>query len=60
MSRHGNIRNLIAHYINPLHLMSGIIVMAYQSRNPRCRTMLMGLVRGYDILYKQFTRHPCK
>ncbi len=60
MVRHRNIRNLIAHYTNPLHLMGGIILMAYSSRNPRRRRILLRLVRGYDLLYRQFTRYPCK
>ncbi len=52
-SRHHTcLKDLVAHYLSPLHLFSPVICCACRTRYPALRGMLFGIVRGYDRLYK--------
>ena len=53
MTVHGSLRNLIAHYSNPLHLLGCVITMAYASKNPYLKATLLGMVRTYDAMYRR-------
>ena len=56
MTVHGSLKNLIAHYTNPLHLLGGVIMTAYASKNPYRKAILLGMVRTYDLMYRQVLR----
>ncbi len=56
MTVHGSLKNLIAHYSNPLHLFGGVIMIAYASKNPYRKAILLGMVRTYDAVYRRVLR----
>ncbi len=49
---HKDTRDLIAHYMSPLHLFSPVIKYSFRTRSPMMKKVLLQLVWGYDKLYK--------
>ena len=53
---HQCFRNMVAHYLSPLHLCSGLIYMAYKTRRRPIRRLLLSCVHVYDIFYRNILR----
>ncbi|NDY42094.1 hypothetical protein G3N55_04430 [Dissulfurirhabdus thermomarina] len=51
---HHGARDILAHYLSPLHLFSPVIRCACRTRFAPVRWILCGVVSGYDRIYKSF------
>ncbi len=49
---HKDTRDLIAHYMSPLHLFSPVIKYSFRTRSPIIKKMLLHVVCGYDKIYR--------
>lgn len=49
---HRHTKDLIAHYMSPLHLCSPLIRFSCKTRNQRLKKVLRTVVWGYDRLYR--------
>ncbi len=50
--RHRDTKDLIAHYMSPLHLFSPLIKYSCKTRSPKLKKVLRSVVWGYDKIYK--------
>lgn len=53
IKRYGSLKNLVAHYTNPLHLLGRVIMLAYGNNSHYCRTILLRMVNAYDAMYRR-------
>gem|GEM_PF-2643079 len=53
---HQSFKNMMAHYLSPLHLCSGLIYLAYKTKRHHLRCLLLRCVHYYDTFYRNIIR----
>ena len=53
---HKCFKNMVAHYLSPLHLCSCLIVLAYKTKRHPLRCLLLKCVQLYEIFYKNILK----
>ena len=53
---HQSFKNMMAHYLSPLHLCSGLIQLAYKTKRHPVRYLLLRCVHYYDMFYRNVIR----
>ncbi len=54
---HKNLKDLVAHYLSPLHFMGPIVCIACRSKRPGVRSLLFCIVRAYDTFFRLVVRY---
>ena len=49
---HKNYRDILSHYLCPLHLLAPILKYALRTRSKTLRIILFQVIKGYDCLYR--------
>jgi len=49
---HRSLKNLVAHYLSPLHFCSRLICVAYKTKRHRVRCLIFNFIKTYDFIYQ--------
>ncbi len=52
--RHTTKKQMLAHYLSPLHICAPLIRLAYKIDKGMMRTIVLRVVRCYDVMFKVF------
>ncbi len=53
---HKSFRDLVAHYLSPLHFLGPIVCIACRTKRPEVRSFLFCIVRVYDSFFRLVIR----